>query len=147
MPSPDLRDDPHAIRVRKRPLPVRVRFAQTDGICPTLEGAVGYQSGDAIVSGVTGEQWPVSRETFLRSYEAVPPTAEGTNGTYVSRSREALARQLESPTDVTVGWQRDRLSGAVGDWLLQYADGSHGIVKDTIFAETYELVEGGQTSE
>ena len=37
----------------------------------------------------------------------------------------------------------DRLHGEPGDWLLQYGPGDFGIVGDTIFAQTYEVLGPG----
>ena len=32
--------DPEAVRVRKKPVPVQVHFAESDGVCRTREGEV-----------------------------------------------------------------------------------------------------------
>jgi len=34
-----------------------------------------------------------------------------------------------------------RLTGQPGDWLVDYGDGSLGIVSQAIFAATYEIVD------
>jgi len=34
-----------------------------------------------------------------------------------------------------------RLSGRAGEWLVDYGDGSLGIVSQSIFATTYEIVD------
>ena len=52
---PNLRADPRALRVCKKPIPVRVEFATADGTCTTLEGPVRYRAGDAILTGVRSE--------------------------------------------------------------------------------------------
>ena len=135
---PDLTADPAALRVRKRPVPVRIDFATADGTCQTLEGPVRYRRGDAVVTGTRGENWPITRDLALASYEPVPPTAPGEDGLYLKRPALARALRLRRPLAVPVGWQDDPLQGRPGDWLLRYADGSHGIVQDAIFRETYE---------
>jgi hypothetical protein len=135
---PDLTRNPGTLRVRKRPLPVQVAFATSDGVCETLEGAVRYRRGDAILTGSRSENWPVARSHFLGSYEPIPPTEAGQDGTYRKLPATTLALRLDRSLDVPVGWQDDPLHGRPGDWLLHYADGSHGVVGDTIFCETYE---------
>ena len=35
---------------------------------------------------------------------------------------------------------RSKLSGARGDWLVDYGDGSLGIVSEAIFPMTYEIL-------
>jgi hypothetical protein len=34
-----------------------------------------------------------------------------------------------------------RLSGRAGEWLVDYGDGSLGIVSEAIFANTYEITD------
>lgn len=138
---PDLAADSRTLVVRKRPLPVQVAFAPTDGVCETLEGPVRYRRRDAILTGSRGENWPVANDTFLDSYEVVAPTVPGHDGTYRKRPVRVLALRLDRALAVPVGWQDDPLQGHPGDWLLRYADGSHGVVDDAIFRETYEPAE------
>jgi hypothetical protein len=54
----------------------------------------------------------------------------------------AHAVRLERPRDVPVGWQDDPLHGRPGDWLLQYADGTYGVMRDVIFRESYAPAPG-----
>jgi hypothetical protein len=126
------------MRVVKRPLSLRVAFAPQGGTCDTLEGPVGYRTGDAVLTGVRGEHWPVRRDLFLASYSPEPPTEAGQDGLYRKNPSVALALQLDRDTRVPVGWQPDALHGHPGDWLLRYDDGSHGVLQDAIFRETYE---------
>lgn len=135
---PDLAADPRALRVSKKPIPVQVEFATADGTCDTLEGPVRFRAGDAILTGVEGERWPVRREAFLSAYEAVAPTRAGSSGAYRKVAAPAYAMRLERHREVPVGWQNDPLHGEPGDWLLQYADGSRGILRDRIFRESYD---------
>jgi len=135
---PDLAADPRALRVTKKPIPVQVEFATADGTCDTLEGPVRFCAGDAILTGVRDERWPVSREAFLSSYEAVPPTRPGSSGAYRKAATPAYAMRLTHRRNVPVGWQNDLLHGEPGDWLLQYADGTHGVLRDHIFRESYD---------
>jgi PGDYG protein len=139
---PDLAVDPRALRVCKKPIPVQVEFAVAEGTCGTLEGPVRFRAGDAIVTGVRGERWPVSRDAFLSAYQAVPPTQTGRDGVYRKGAASAHAMRLEERQDVPVGWQNDPLHGEPGDWLLQYADGSRGVLRDQIFRESYEPASG-----
>ena len=139
---PDLAADPHALRVCKKPDPLRAEFAVSGGVCDTLEGPVRFQAGDAILTGTRGERWPVGREQFVASYEPVPPTRAGENGDYRKAPSVAYALRLDRAREVPVGWQNDPLHGRPGDWLLQYADGSYGVVQDSIFRESYAPASG-----
>lgn len=139
-PLPDLTRDGRAIRATKRPIPVPVTFAAVEGVVETLEGPVAHRAGDAVLTGVRGERWPVGREAFLAAYDPLPPTAPGEDGLYVKRRQESLALRLEEPVTVPVGWRSDPLLGQPGDWLLRYGDGSYGVVRDEVFRETYEIL-------
>lgn len=59
------------VRVKAVKKPIVVDVYQTD--CPinikTLEGTMHAAIGDWIVTGVDGEQWPVKREIFEKTYE------------------------------------------------------------------------------
>jgi hypothetical protein len=139
---PDLSQDPQALRVCKKPISVAVEFAAMDGVCETLEGPVRFRTGDAILTGVQGERWPVRRDLFLSSYEPIPPTAPGHNGCYLKAPSITHALRLDQPREVPVNWQHDPLHGRPGDWLLQYADGAYGVVRDSIFRDSYAPAPG-----
>ncbi|MGI4814725.1 MAG: PGDYG domain-containing protein [Janthinobacterium lividum] len=153
-PPPDLRRDPAARRVMKRPVTLHVAFATTDGTCETLEGPVRYRAGDAIVTGTRGEQWPIERARFETAYEPSASgepdagagsagesnTSDGNAGWYKKRPLVALARRVDVPLAVPVGWQNDPLDAQPGDWLLQYGEGDYGVVDADVFEQTYDLL-------
>ncbi len=67
----DLRNEPKAITVMKKPVPVKVEFATEDGVMQTKEGPVRYEKGQAILTGVQGERWPMPRERLEATYNIV----------------------------------------------------------------------------
>jgi hypothetical protein len=130
---------PKAIVAVKRPIEVDVAFAIAPGRCATLEGDVGYDAGDAILTGVKGEHWPVPRSSFLASYAPCPPIVAGADGPYVKRPATVPAVRLRQAIAVPVGSGDDLLHGANGDWLIRYGDGSYGIVSPEVFAKSYDI--------
>lgn len=136
----DLSKHPGAVLAIKRPIPVRVAFAPVAGSLQTLEGAVRYRAGAALLTGPGGERWPVEREAFLASYEPISPTQEGEDGSYRKKKAAVVALQLQAPISIPVGYDSDLIEGRPGDWLVQYAPGNHGVVGAKIFSETYELI-------
>lgn len=140
----ELARDPLARRARKRPLAVTVQFATSAGVLRTLEGSVRYRAGDALLTGVAGERWPIGRAKFDAAYEPLPPTVAGSAGAYRRRPRVVLAMRMAEPFRVRVGHAGDALQGAPGDWLLQYGPGDYGIVAAALFAQTYDLLDGGE---
>lgn len=128
---------PHKmVRYSRRRDPVDVEVASTDGVLSTLEGPVVYHIGDALITGVKGERWPVERSRFEQTYEPVPPTKMGQSGRYARLSNEVRACQMPVAFTVTTS-AGDQLSGQPGDWLLEYTPGEKGIVAAEVFARTY----------
>lgn len=54
----------------------RARQATAEETIDTLEGTATAHPGDWIVEGVSGEQWPVPRAQFERSYEEIGRAGE-----------------------------------------------------------------------
>jgi hypothetical protein len=48
---------------------------------------------------------------------------------------------MEQPFEVMLADGVSRLTGHAGDWLIDYGDGSLGIVTQAIFATTYEILD------
>jgi len=136
---PNLLANPNAKQVIKKPLPIKVTFATEDGICQTLEGSVSYRKGDAILTGIIEEKWPVSRVNFDERYVQLDDIVFGHEGMYIKKPKIVLAIRLDVPMSVTLE-KGDILEGKPGDWLLQYSEGEFGIIKDDIFRATYDFV-------
>lgn len=137
-----LSEHPQAFRARSLSIPFWVEFARDSGELVTLEGQVRYQGGDAIVTGVQGEQWPVPRERFLATYEPIPPTQIGKDGHYSKNAREVWALELKVPIEVTLSSHRGLLKGKAGDVLIEYATGDQSVVAGNIFMQTYQKIGG-----
>lgn len=129
------------LRARKRAVQVRVRFADADGVVPTLEGPVAARAGDAIVTGLAGEQWPVARAHFAGKYTPLDGLAAGADGAYVSVAIDVLALAVAAPFTVRLGDGHSSLAGQAGDWLVDYGDGTLGVVAPAIFSATYDILE------
>jgi hypothetical protein len=117
-----------------------VRFATELCTVQTPEGQVHAKPGDAIITGVGGEHWRVSRAHFTDKYRPVPPTVMGESGVYASLPYRILALRMQQDFDVWLADRVSRLAGRAGDWLVDYGDGSFGVVANSIFDTTYEIV-------
>ncbi|SAL86913.1 hypothetical protein AWB68_08201 [Caballeronia choica] len=133
----DLDTDPAALRVVKDEA-VAVEFAAAAGELMSLEGPNRYQPGDAIVTGATGERWVVSRERFDAKYRAEPGVVHGEPGTYRNRPVVVLAKEMPAAFSIARSEAGDVLTGATGDWVMQYAPGDYGVVKAARFAKVYK---------
>lgn len=129
-----------AVRALRISLPMRVRFADADGDLRTLEGLVRYRKGDAIVTGVEGEEWPIPRTHFDTSYAPVPPLDHGAAGVYRHTPATVVAAHMDAPFSVLTGPDGSRLHGEAGDWLVQYDAARYGIVRHDLFLQLYEIL-------
>lgn len=137
-----VRADPGHVVAIKRETAVSVRFAKEPGPVQTREGIVHAKAADAIVTGVDGERWPVPADKFGDKYQALEPTQHGESGVYVTLPNEVLAIRMGEPFSVVLIDGQSTLSGHPGDWLVDYGDGSFGVVAADIFARTYDIREG-----
>ncbi len=132
--------NPSHVLAQKFEHKVQVHFASAPCTVQTMEGQVQAKPGDAIITGVGGESWRVSRAHFVEKYRAEPPTLMGEAGTYVSLRYRILALRQDQSFDVWLADGVSCLSGRAGDWLVDYGDGSLGVVAANAFASTYEII-------
>jgi hypothetical protein len=138
--SPYVSNDPRRVDARKFEREVSVRFAAKPSILQTTEGEVHVKTGDAVITGAHGEHWRVSRNHFPDKYHPVPPTVMGESGRYASKRYQILAVPMTEAFQVWLADGVSCLSGRSGDWLVDYGDGSLGVVAGAVFATTYEVL-------
>jgi hypothetical protein len=131
---------PHRVIARKRTLQFHVVFTDVPCVVQTAEGPVPASPGDAIVTGTAGERWPVPPGRFQATYRALPPTVAGQAGIYMSLPNEIMGVPMTEAFDVLLADGTSRLHGHRGDWLVDYGDGSFGVVSRAIFPDTYEII-------
>jgi hypothetical protein len=138
--SREIGSHPHRVVARKRERQVQVRFAQKQCTVQTREGLVRANPGDAILTGAGGESWRVSQPRFSLKYRPIESTPPGEDGCYVSLPTTVFALQMDSDFQVLLSDGESKLAGRAGDWLLDYGDGSLGIVSKSAFSDSYEIV-------
>ena len=142
--------------VQKKPEPLDVHFAQprdssrTDAPfnrghiltreTPKGDAGVRFQKGDAIVTGTSGESWPIAKSTFESTYVPVAGGRMGRDGKFFKKPLPVLGVQMNEPFTVTASW--GKLEGKGGDWLIQYDEAGRdfGIVGQGIFEKTYRIL-------
>jgi hypothetical protein len=139
--SPQISADPRRLAARKLQRIVQVRFTDEACTVQTPEGLVHARPGDAILTGIAGEHWRVSRLHFAERYRPDPPTLAGEAGNYLSLPTRILALPMTVSFEVLLADGISRLRGRPGDWLVDYGDGSLGVVSQAIFAQTYEILD------
>jgi hypothetical protein len=133
-------EDPQRVLARKLEREIDVRFTPVACTVQTSEGVVHARPGDAIITGTAGEHWRVSRSRFSDKYRPVPPTVAGEAGRYVSLPNRIMAVPMTEVFEVLLADGVSRLKGVPGEWLVDYGDGSLGIVSAAIFASTYTII-------
>ena len=136
-----IESNPRRVRARKRVQEVDVRFTPVECTVKTNEGVVHARPGDAILTGTAGEHWRVSRSHFAGKYRPVPPTVAGADGRYECLPIRIKGVPMSEAFEVQLADGISRLTGRAGDWLVDYGDGSLGIVSPAIFATTYEIID------
>ncbi len=124
------------MKVIKKPIVVSFRFAATDEVVNTLEGTVTAKAGDAIITGVKGETYPIQRNKFEASYEFDEAT-----GKCFKKAIIVEAVRMDAPFEVKVGWSDTPIQGKAGDYHLTYGPGDFGAVAADVFDASYEIVE------
>ena len=133
--------DSRRVVARKLQREIDVRFTPIECTVQTSEGLVHAAPGDAIITGTAGEHWRVSRARFPHKYRAVLPTVDGEDGRYVSLPNLIMAVPMTEEFGVVLADGVSRLTGRAGEWLVDYGDGSLGIVSEPVFATTYEIID------
>jgi len=119
---------------------VQVDFADHALEIETLEGPVKCKAGDAIITGVQGERWPIERLRFQATYEVLGDGATMfQDGFYRLKPTLVTAKQLSAPMTVELSGARGALTARAGDWLIHGPEDDQWIVADLIFQKTYEL--------
>lgn len=63
--------DKKVVNVVKKPIPVKAYQVDKKTKIDTLEGSLYAQPGDWVITGVEGEQWPVKKEIFEKTYKVI----------------------------------------------------------------------------
>ena len=110
-------------------------IASTGGVLKTLEGPVEYNSGDYIMTGPNGEQYPISPETFDKL------KTDNGDGTASPKKIVKLAKVADHDGFVILSYNGSRLNYNTGqDIIVRHGPNDYGVVKKDIFAKTYERV-------
>ena len=124
------------MKVMKKPVVVQFERATVEQVVQTLEGPVTARVGDAIITGVKGERYPIQAPNFEAAYEFDEAT-----GACWKKPIVVEAIQETAPFTVKVNWAQEPLQGKAGDYRLIYGPGDEGAVDAVIFAETYDILE------
>jgi hypothetical protein len=135
---PELSQDEKAFQTSKKPIPAEFRIATEAETIETKEGPVDANPGDAIMTGVEGEQWPIPAEKFASTYDDLE------DGTAAKRDIKVWVKEMPEQFQVKVSWSDALLQGEPGDYLVQYGDNDYGVVGASIFQKSYNQKQENQ---
>lgn len=124
----------------KTPILVSVEFASMDGALETLEGIVPYKQGDALLTGLKNERWPVVKSLFDKNYNPIEGIKRGQDGSYQKRSILVSAVQAQDNSFIRIKNNNIYLACRKGDWIITAEDGAQWVVAEDIFIKTYKKI-------
>jgi hypothetical protein len=119
----------------KKPNPERYEIAQEDGTIQTLEGPVNYKAGYYILTGPKGEKYPMPPEKFSELKD------DAGNGVCYPKKIIKVAKLADHNGSVATSWGEVLNYTADNDYIVRHGPGDYGVVKQDIFAKTYEVGE------
>jgi hypothetical protein len=119
-------------RYIQKPVEVSATRVMETGEVNSLEGTEKCAPGDWIITGVKGERWPISNETFKSKYKAI----DEKKGLYRKRPVSVEAIQMHCSFTVQARW--GLLTGQPGDWLVFANESDSYVCAQNVFEETYE---------
>ena len=109
--------------------------ATDDGVIDTLENPVPYKKEDYIMTGPTGEQYPIGPETFNKL------KSDNGDGTASPKKIVKLCKLADHNGEVTLQYNGAKLAyNKDVDIIVRHGAGDYGVVKRDIFAQTYKKV-------
>ena len=115
----------------KHPTPIQYQTAVEPGTVKTLEGPVDYIAGHKIITGPTGEQYPVTPIKFAAYYD------DNGNGTATPKKIIKVAKLADHDGVLHTSWGDLNYSKGQ-DYIVKHGPGDYGAVKTDIFAKTYD---------
>ena len=109
--SDEVGGNPQRKVARKLEREVQVRFAREASAVQTNEGLVQAKPGDAILTGINGEHWRVSRARFPDKYRPAESTNAGDDGAYVSLPNRVFAVPMTTAFTVLLADGESQLTG------------------------------------
>jgi hypothetical protein len=118
-------------------LPARERFtiADSDGTIETLEGPVRYKTGDYIMIGPKGEQYPIPPQKFRELKDL------NDDGTASPKKIIKVAKLADHDGIVNTSWAEPLNYTRGNDYIVRHGPNDYGVVKRDIFKQTYNTKE------
>lgn len=125
------------------PIPIKLQFeyALQDCVIQTLEGPHNVPAGSVIMTGLEGERYAMSEESFLNKYSDVLFTdASNQKGVATKKVNPGLTYLFLHPHILfSAQMWNGMFDASEGDYLLRYGENDFGIIKPHLFFKLYQL--------
>lgn len=121
-------------RYRQRPVEISAIRVESKTTVETLEGTEEASSGDWIITGINGEQWPISNSTFEKKYKPVRDKP----GRFRKLPVDVEAAQMNSSFTIDTRWGTQK--GKPGDWIVFTDTNDSYVCEQSIFSQSYEVI-------
>lgn len=128
-----------------KPIPIKLEFEYTNSDCSidTLEGIHSVPSGSVIMTGLEGERYAMSKESFLNKYTDIVFTNQlNQKGIATKKVNQDMTYHFLHPNVVfTAQMWNGLFDSTEGDYLLRYGENDFGIIKPHLFKRLYSVIE------
>lgn len=119
-------------KVKKKPVAVRISEPVKQGFrLESVEGIQYSNQGERIVTGVSGERYLISNETY-KKYKPLGC------GMYIKNDIQVTAYEVLEEITIITPWGK-KLNGEVGSILIENDSQDRWIIERSIFDRTYEV--------
>jgi len=123
----------------KLPIPITYTVASAEGVVTTLEGDVQLKQGHIIITGSTGEQYPVMPESFAEKYDLAAVDSTTGTGKHSATPKNIIKKAKLADHDGVVHLPWGVLKYSAGEeFIVRHGPDDYGPVRKDIFFLTYD---------
>jgi hypothetical protein len=126
-----------------KPIAIKLNFeyAMQDCVIQTLEGLHNVPVGSVIMTGLEGERYAMSEESFLNKYTDIIYSDQQKNSGVASKKINPDLEYIYLHPSIAFSakmWN-GMFEASIGDYLIKYGDNDFGIIKPNLFYKLYQL--------
>lgn len=126
-------------KVAKVGIPISFEIANEAGVAITKEGPVAYEADHYLVSNGLSPAYPVAPSTFSALYDI----SSTHDGVATPKAIEKFSKLATEDGSITTSW--GVLAYRKGlDYIVRHAANDYGVVADTVFNVTYNIIDEKQ---
>jgi hypothetical protein len=128
-----------SIKVAKVGNPISFEIANEAGVAITKEGPVAYEADHYLVSNGLSPAYPVAPSTFNALYDI----SLEQEGVATPKAIEKYSKLATEDGSITTSWGVLAYRNGL-DYIVRHAANDYGVVDDTVFNVTYNIIDRSQ---